>query len=216
MLFRSKHGCFIEEFGNGCKLIAKGKRHGRMFILDAGIPELKATMFTHGSGVVQDIEMWHKRISHINIQKLKMMQHKNLVSGLPKFRYTALEHVCSACQFGKQSRLPFARHVRESTRPLQLIHSDVWGPAQTTSMGGSSYYVTFIDDFSRYTWLYFLKHKDEVLPVFKNFKRLVEKEFDAYITCLRSDNGGEYVSNAFDDFLAYHGIQIGLTCLHTP
>lgn len=87
---------------------------------------------------------------------------------------------------------------------------------QTTSMGGSSYYVTFIDDFSRYTWLYFLKHKDEVLPVFKNFKRLVEKEFAAYIACLRSDNGGEYVSTSFDDFLAYHGIQRELTCPHTP
>ena len=83
-------------------------------------------------------------------------------------------------------------------------------------MGGSSYYVTFIDDFSRYTWLYFLKHKDEVLPMFKNFNRLVEKEFDAYITCLRSDNGGEYVSNAFDDFLAYNGIRRELTCPHTP
>ena len=75
---------------------------------------------------------------------------------------------------------------------------------QTPSFGNYLYFVTFIDDFSRYTWLYFLKHKDEVLPMFKNFKRLVKKEFAAYITCLRSDNGGEYVSNAFDDFLAYH------------
>ena len=144
------------------------------------------------------------------------MQKKQLVTGLSKFQYSDIGHVCDACQFGKQSRLPFVRHVRQSTRPLQLVHSNVWGPTHNASMGGSKYYVTFIDDYSRYTWVYILKTKDEVFAIFQQFKKQVEKEFDCYISCLRSDSGGEYVSNEFDNFQVENGIRRQLTCSYTP
>ena len=83
---------------------------------------------------------------------------------------------------------------------LALIHSDTCGPMSTTSMSGCSYYVIFIDDFSRKTWIYFLKSKNENFKKFKEFKALVEKQTRKCIRALRMDNGGEFTSHGFDDF----------------
>ena len=79
-------GCFVEDFNNKNKLIAKGKRMGCMFTLDVHIPEIKAAMFAHRTRVVADTDIWHKRIGHVNLQRLKMMQSKEIVIGLPNFR----------------------------------------------------------------------------------------------------------------------------------
>ena len=78
-------------------LIAKGKKKGKMFILDADMPELSAAMFAHGIGVVTDIDIWHKRIGHVNVHRLKSMQAQNIVAGLPKFKVAEMHKVCEAC-----------------------------------------------------------------------------------------------------------------------
>jgi hypothetical protein len=83
---------------------------------------------------------------------------------------------------------------------LELIHSDVCGPMPSISLSGYVYYVSFIDDYSRKTWVYFLKYKDEVLRKFKEFKTLVENLSERKIKILRSDNGGEYTSKEFGIF----------------
>ena len=91
--------------------------------------------------------------------------------------------------------------------PLEVIHSDIWGLAQTPTINGCRYYVTFIDDFSRKTWIYFLTAKSEAFDKFKEFKTYVEKEYGTWIKCLRTDGGGEYLSREFDAFLQEHGIR---------
>jgi transposase InsO family protein len=83
---------------------------------------------------------------------------------------------------------------------LDYIHSDVWGPSPTTSYGGSSYFVSFIDDFSRKVWVYMLKKKSDVFTVFKQFRALVENITGRTIKCLRTDNGGEFTSKEFDNY----------------
>ena len=179
--------------------MAKGKKDGKLFKLDAGIPELKIAMFSKGQGVVPDIDIWHKRIGHVNIQKLKTMQAKGIVGGLPIFKYDGSNHMCDACQFGKQARLPFSRDSQMSKWPLEIIHSDIWGPAQTPTLNGNRYYITFVD-YSRFMWIYFLKEKSEALEKFIAFKAFAKKQYGTWIKCLRSDGGGEYTSNAFDDY----------------
>jgi len=209
----NKHGCFVEDFKNGCKLVAKGKKDGRLFKLDARIPELKTTMFSKGQGVVPDIDIWHKRIGHVNIQN---MHANGIVGGLPMFKYDGSNHVCDACQFGKQARLPLSRENQMSKYPLEIIHSDIWGPAQTPTLNGNRYYIIFVDDYSRFMWIYFLKEKSEALEKFITFKAYAEKQYGTWIKCLRSDGGGEYTSNAFDDYLRKQGIRRQLTCRYTP
>ena len=72
-----------------------------MFTLDVNIPKVKATMFAHGAGVVADTDIWHKRIGHVNVQILKAMQSKEIIIGLPKFKFDNMQKICEACQFGK-------------------------------------------------------------------------------------------------------------------
>ncbi|MCO5578805.1 hypothetical protein L7F22_032651 [Adiantum nelumboides] len=129
-------GLYVEEYKKNGKLIVQGKKVGIMFTLDVNIPELNAVMFAHGSGVDADIEIWHKRIEHANLQRLKIMQSQEHVRGLHVFKVANMQKVCEACQFGKQAKASFLhdKHVRKNV--LELVHSDVWGLAKTASMGG--------------------------------------------------------------------------------
>ena len=87
------------------------------------------------------------------------------------------------------------------------MHTDVWGPAQVSSLGGSLYYVTFIDDATRKVWIYFLRQKSDVFETFKKWRSLVENEIGKKIKCLRSDNGGEYCSKEFENYCSSNGIR---------
>ena len=119
-------------------------------------------MYAQGAGVIADIDMWHKHIEHVNLQRLKAMQMREVATRLPKFRMNDMQNVCEACQFGKQSRHAFAKERNVSERPLQVIHSDVWGPTRIAFVAGSSYNVTFIDDHTGKVWLYCMKAKSKV------------------------------------------------------
>ena len=103
-----------------------------------------------------------------------------------------------------------------SSKPLDVIHSDVWGPTEHASMLGSRFYVTFVDDHTRKVWVYFMKSKGEVFEHFKRFKIMVEKEIGLLIKCLHSDGGGEYFSHEFSRFLAEQGVKRQYTCRYTP
>ena len=103
-----------------------------------------------------------------------------------------------------------------STSFLELVHSDVWGPSPLTSLLGFNYYVIFIDDYSRFTWLFLLKHKNEVLSVFKHFKSMVETQFSSSLKILRTDNGSEYINHDFKSFCSTSGILHQTSCPHTP
>jgi transposase InsO family protein len=97
-------------------------------------------------------------------------------------------------------RLTFPSSDSRSKGILDLVHSDVCGPMSVASLSGYNYYVTFIDDFSRRMWIYFMKTKDEVFSRFREFKALVENQTGRKVRVLRSDNGGEYTSNDFKNF----------------
>jgi len=99
---------------------------------------------------------------------------------------------------------------------LDIIHSDVQGPMEVESWGGARYCVIFVDDFSRKTFGYMIKHKSEVFVKFKLFKALVENQLERKIKCLRSDNGGEYIDSEFKNFLAVNGIKHQTTIPRTP
>ena len=103
-----------------------------------------------------------------------------------------------------------------SSKPLDVIHSDVWGPTEHASMSGSKFYVTFVDDHTRKVWVYFMKSKGEVFEHFKNFKIMVEKETCLLIKCLHSDGGGEYFSHEFSRFLVEQGVKRQFTYRYTP
>jgi hypothetical protein len=124
---------------------------------------------------------------------------------------------CDHCVYGKHKRVIFLRVGKEKkSERLELVHTDVWGPAQVSSLGGSHYYVTFIDDATRKTWVYCIRQKSDVFDTFNKWKALVENETGKKLKCLRSDNGGEYCRKDFDDYYSYHGIRREKTVPRTP
>eukprot|EP00253_Pinus_taeda_P005517 PITA_05517 len=150
--------------------------------------------------------LWHLRYGHLNFQSLKFLTSHALVSSLPKVE----EHkeVCEGCAKGKHARERFPKGSSwRAHHPLQLVHSDICGPMQTKSLGKSSYFITFIDDYSRNCGVYFLKAKSEALDTFKKFKALVENERGCKIKCLWNDHGGEFCSKDFQSYCDMNGIR---------
>jgi hypothetical protein len=119
----------------------------------------------------------------------------------------------SPASLASPSSYPFL-HLLSSTSPLESVHSDVW-TSPVPSLSRCKYYVVFVDEFSWFSWLYPLFNKSDVLSCFIKFKLLVENLFDTKIKYLQSDNGGEYTSTAFKQFLNQNGIFHRLTCPHT-
>jgi hypothetical protein len=158
---------------------------------------------------------WHLRFGHLHFNGLKLLSSGGMVHGLPQI--DSADHVCEGCVLGKQSRLSFPSGTsRRAKAPLQLVHTDICGPLDPISFGGNKYFITFIDDFSRKSWVYFLKEKSSALAVFKNFKAFTEAESNYKLVAVRSDRGGEYTSTAFQDFCRENGIRHQLTAAYTP
>ena len=121
------------------------------------------------------------------------------------------ESVCDACQCAKSHQLPYPKSNSVSHAPLELIFSDVWGHARD-SFGRKKYYVSFIDDYSKFTWIYLLKFKSKVFSVFQEFQKLVERQFNKKIITVQSDWGGEY--EKLNSFFRSIGIEHHVSCPH--
>jgi transposase InsO family protein len=124
--------------------------------------------------------------------------------------------MCDACELGKHTRSTYPSISLRSCEPFMLIHSDVWGPSSITSLSGYKWFITFIDCYTRTTWVYMLKGKHDVLWSFQDFHKLVANQFNARIQIIRTDNGKEYVNGEFGAYLSDHGIIHQTTCPNTP
>ena len=120
---------------------------------------------------------------------------------------------CDSCKIGKFSQLPFSSHDITVTTPLELIYSNLWGPAPVVSVQGFRYYIIFVDAYTRYTWIYPLKLKFDALSIFTTFHKFAEIQFQSKLRALQTDNGGEF--KAFLPYLHANGIQLRFTCPHT-
>ncbi|KAK2970863.1 hypothetical protein RJ640_022305 [Escallonia rubra] len=140
--------------------------------------------------------LWHLRLEHLNFGGLKLLSTKNMVKGLPSIDQP--DQLCEACLVGKQHRHSFPKEsIARAKAPLELIHTDVCGPIDPASLGKNRYFLLFIDDYSRKTWVYFLKQKSE-------------------IKAMRSDRGGEFISKEFKAFCEENDIRRPLTIPYSP
>jgi len=164
------------------------------------------------STIDDDNWLWHLRFGHLNFDSLNLLARKNMVSGLPVIDVP--KNICETCVLGKKHRDPFpSGSAWRAKKPLELIHSDLCS-VEVPSNGGSRYFISFIDDFSRKAWVYFLQNKSDACTTFKKFKAYVEKRSGYQIQTLRTDRGTEYL--VCDDFLEQHGIRHQLTARYTP
>jgi hypothetical protein len=206
-----KYQCLIKDIRNHYKTVATGSRCGGLYKLDVCADSHLALAYT----ITTTEQLWHQRYGHINHHDLMLPQNNSMVEGLPVIKNVHLE--CSACALGKQHRDAFPVHQEKIHNDLlELIHTDVCGPMQTKSLGSSSYFLTFIDDRSRYTWIYFIRRKGDVFEYFKEFRIMIEKQTGKCIKILRSDSGGEYVSGAFKKYCKENAIQQQFIVSYTP
>lgn len=156
------------------------------------------------------IKLWHERFAHQNIAHVKQILKKN------KIDFNDFDYVCEACIYGKHHRDSFKSSENRAKQCGELIHTDVCGPFQNVSFGGSKYFVVFKDDYSRYRTVYFLKSKDQVYEKLVEFVRLTNNLYGIKIKKIRSDNGKEYEPNKLVQFLSKEGIHHEKTVPYTP
>ncbi|KAK8921677.1 hypothetical protein KSP39_PZI020061 [Platanthera zijinensis] len=204
--------CTIINKSGETEIIAK-MTSNRIFSLNL-YPDNEVVL-TSTAQIQQQTKLWHQRLGHLNGQDMKKLSTQHMVEGLPPI--TTDNTVCEKCAEGKNHRLPSPKtSYRRSLMPLDLIHSDLWGPSTTPSLSGKIYFLLFVDDCSRFMWIYFLKHKSDSFETFQIFKALVEKQFERSIKILRTDRGGEFISNEFTSYCSKEGIRRELTASRSP
>ncbi|WVZ88670.1 hypothetical protein U9M48_035162 [Paspalum notatum var. saurae] len=199
---------------DGGEVVFKGFRHNNLYLVNFNSKNanLQACLFSKNSMGW----LWHRRLGHVGMNTLKKVMKKDLVCGLKDITFEK-DKLCSACQAGKQvANTHPSKTFISTSRPLELLHMDLFGPTTYTSIGGNNYGFVIVDDFSRYTWVYFLEDKTEVAHVFSKFAKRAQNEFNTSIVKIRSDNGREFDNTNIEEYCDEVGIKHEFSATYTP
>ncbi|GJU35103.1 retrovirus-related pol polyprotein from transposon TNT 1-94 [Tanacetum coccineum] len=156
--------------------------------------------------------LWHKCLGHMNEKGIVILSKRRLLDN----HNVASLVFCEHCVIGKQKRVSLSKAIHQTKGTLDYLHADCWGPSRIPSLGGARYFLSIIDDFSRMTWVFMMKHKSEAFEKFKHWKILIENQTGRKIKRLRTDNGLEFCSREFNDFCRDEGIARHYTVRYTP
>lgn len=200
------------------EVVCTGKRKDKLFELNVDVSRVKEPAALVTENAISNEELWHRRFGHIGRSGLVKIVSGEMVNGLNLKKSEIVDRaVCEPCLKGKQTRKPFMEMpLPRSSRPLEVIHSDVCGAMTPAAYNGKRYFVSFTDDCTHFTAVYMLSTKDEVLEAFETYAAMAESHFDSRISRLRCDNGGEYVGEKFRSFCRRKGIQLEYTVPYTP
>ena len=205
-----KSGLKIVLESDKCIVTKNGAFVGKGYACD-GMFKLSINKVNVSAYIVDSFDIWHARLAHLNFRSLKYMSSHGLISCNGNISHDK----CEICIQAKLTKKPFPKAER-NTQLLDLVHSDICEYNGVLTRGGKRYFITFIDDCSRYTYVYLLRTKDEAFDMFKVCKAEVENQLEKKIKMLRSDRGGEYFSNEFDLYCEQHGIIHHRTAPFTP
>ncbi|KAL0541716.1 hypothetical protein IC582_021771 [Cucumis melo] len=204
----SPNGCQVQNPQTG-QTIGTGCKVGRLFeLLSLQVPSPSSISAPITNS---DTYQWHLRLGHASPEKLRHLISINHLNSTTKF----VPFNCLNCKLAKQPALSFSTSTSISDKPFDLIHSNIWGPAPTSTVHGYRYYVLFIDDFSRFTWIYFLKHRSELSRTYIEFANMIRTQFSCPIKTLRTDNALEYKDSTLLSFLSQQGTLVQRSCPHT-
>ena len=160
-------------------------------------------------------DTWHCRFGHLGEQNMTKLMNSDLVNGMDVSTKTLT--FCEPCVQGKAHQQPYPKQSNNrSDHIMDLIHADVCGPLKPLSLGGKGYFVTFTDDYSRFVWVRFIRYKSEVFQKFRDLVKELEKGTGRKLKALRSDRGGEFLSNEFQQYMKRRGIRHQLTTADSP
>ncbi|GJW99763.1 retrovirus-related pol polyprotein from transposon TNT 1-94 [Tanacetum coccineum] len=160
--------------------------------------------------------LWHQRLSHLNFDTINDLSKNDLVTGLLKFKYHK-EHLCPSCEQGKCKRASHPpKPVPNSKQRLHLLHMDLCGPMRIASTNGKRYVLVIVYDYSRYTWVHFLRSKDEAPEVIKTFLKRITVLLQSPVIIIRTDNGTEFKNQILKEYFDSVGISHQASSVRTP
>ncbi|GJV89193.1 retrovirus-related pol polyprotein from transposon TNT 1-94 [Tanacetum coccineum] len=160
--------------------------------------------------------LWHRKLSHLNFGTINDLTRLDLVDGLPKFKY-GKEHLCSACERGKRKKASHPlKLVPSDHSKLELLRMELCGPMRVASINGKKYILVIVDDYSRYTWVFFLHSKDETLEIIKKFIAQAQLSYKAKVCKIRTDNGTEFKNATLKAHYEKLGIMQQFSTARTP
>lgn len=205
-----KSGNKILKIMRGSLIVMKGPKRNGLYYLE-GRTEIPfdSSLLT----VSKDkTEIWHERMGHIGFKGLKSLSNQKL---LGKDDIEAMDF-CETYVLGKSHKVSFEASSHRISRPLDYVHADLWGPEKHSTFGGSKYFLSLVDDYSRKVWIYPLKAKSETFEKFRIWLKSVENKLDKKLKTLRTDNGLEFYNFEFDNFCKQKGITRHRTVKYTP
>ncbi|KAJ9543955.1 hypothetical protein OSB04_023662 [Centaurea solstitialis] len=197
-------------------ILLRTPRKDNVYCLDLnGMPsEVVNCLFSKAS--MTESSLWHRRMGHMNIKTMNLLVKNQLVRGLPSKEFT-LDDNCVACLKGKPHKASHkSKTINTISAPLQLLHMDLFGPTNVMSIGKKSYCLVIIDDYSRFTWVFFLRTKDETSGLIKPFVKRVENQLNLRVKVIRSDNGTEFKNADLNSFCEEKGIERQFSAPRTP
>lgn len=217
--FRGSGG--VVKIVKGCVVIMKGERRGNdtLYILQGNALKAEACSATASSQTSSEeakmvaTRLWHGRLGHVGQKGLEVLAKEGCID---KSSSTSLDF-CEDCVIGKAHKVSFGKPKHVTKEKLDYVHSDLWGsPNVPDSLSSCHYFISFIDDWSRKVWIYFLRTKDEAFEKFVEWKKMVEIQSERKVKKLRADNGFEYCNLRFDKFCKEEGVVRHRTCTYTP
>ncbi|KAK1693803.1 hypothetical protein QYE76_010500 [Lolium multiflorum] len=197
------------------KVAFVGYREHNLYVVDFSGTTTSSAMCLFGKADVG--WLWHRRLAHVNMRTLQSLHKGNHIVGLMENVSFAKDRVCRACVEGKMHDSPHpSKTIISSKRILELLHVDLFGPVTHASLGAKKHCLVIVDDYSRYTWVYFLKTKDETQQIFIDFATEVQRQHNLLIMAIRSDNGSEFKNYTLNDFLSDEGIRHQYSAAYTP
>ncbi|GJU32029.1 retrovirus-related pol polyprotein from transposon TNT 1-94 [Tanacetum coccineum] len=195
------------------KVIGRGIRKKGLYVIKLGHkPKDKICLAT----IDENSTLWHRRLVHANMRLIQSLASKELVRNLPKLKFD--QHFCDACKIGKLAYASHkAKNIVSTTRCLELLHMDLFGPSAVRSYGGNCYTLVIVDDYSRYTWTRFLKDKTEAFDQFKIFSKKIQNQLGCTIVSIRTDHSREFDNEVqFGEFCNANGITHNFSAPRTP
>ncbi|KAJ4805895.1 Pol [Rhynchospora pubera] len=204
--------CFVHQISDN-SLVYTGQRKKDVYYLNFD-------HFTNGeqcfSAIATGSWLWHRRLGHVSLDSIKKLVKLKLVRGLPSHKLD-LNGLCEACMKGKQTKSSFkTKEIISTSQPLQLLHMDLFGPINVLSISKKRYVFVVVDDYSRFTWVFFLAHKEEAFDHFVKFSNRVENEKGLKISRIRSDHGREFENAKFDELYIEKGYKQEFSAPRTP
>lgn len=198
-------------------ILGDGQKVNGLYILNA-VPTIHSILLSAASDVNEsnnNLQIWHARLGHASNSMIQTLCKQSLVTGLD-LTDSHDNCFCEICLLSKKKRFPFPRSSSTSSHPLQLVHSDIAGPFQENGLDDSRYFIIFVDDYSRFVWVYPVQKKNAIYNVFEEFIISAENLCGFSVKTLRSDNGSEYLSNEFKLICQRYRIAQQCTVVYTP